>query len=143
MRVLVIGNTPATLALVAWMCACAPDPAFADTAPEVVALVPAKPAIPGLRTIPEPATLITASGEVVPLPAGVFLTTAAFEKLNVEVVRLQDAETRLRAENASLRDSLGDSKSTWLAIGGVALAVLTYAIVSRAPELRARVTPAP
>lgn len=46
------------------------------------------------------------------LPPGYFLTEPDWDKLDKEVRRLQDAETRLSAENKSMRKSL-DSGPGW------------------------------
>lgn len=88
-----------------------------------------------------PITVITSEGQAITLPAGVFLTAPAFAKVDAEVIRLQEAETRLRAENASLLASLETPK--WIAIASGALAVITVAIAVFGPQLRERVAPAP
>ena len=41
----------------------------------------------------------------VELPPGYYFSEGAYTKLNSEMIRLQDAETRLGAENESLRKS--------------------------------------
>jgi hypothetical protein len=73
--------------------------AAADPAPE-----------PGIATSPihllSPATVTTEGGTELALPAGVYiLEQPAWFALDAEFKRLQDAETRLDAENASLRAS--------------------------------------
>ncbi len=53
----------------------------------------------------KPSTLVTENGTNLKLPVGYFLPDRHYDALNVEVVRLQDAETRLTAENDSLREA--------------------------------------
>lgn len=60
----------------------------------------------------------TEAGSHVTLPPGYFLPEPAFERLDAELRRLQDAETRLKAENESLRASAAWSGPGW---GTVAL----------------------
>lgn len=53
-----------------------------------------------------PSTVVTDGGTEVRLPEGVYLLgPAEWEKLDAELRRLQEAETRLGAENQSLRES--------------------------------------
>lgn len=65
----------------------------------------------GARVAAEPIHLQTPSevntdgGSTIRLPAGYFLDEELWAKLDLEVKRLQDAETRLRAENESLTAS--------------------------------------
>lgn len=71
-------------------------------------------------------TLTTEGGSTEALPAGVvILRGEAWEKLDVEIRRLQDAETRLAAENVSLRESLTDG-------GGPGWATLTAFVAGAA-----------
>jgi len=52
-------------------------------------------------------TLTTEGGSTITLPAGVYVLTAeGWHALDVEIMRLQEAEVRLNAENSSLRTSL-------------------------------------
>lgn len=50
--------------------------------------------------------VVTSGGSVLDLPPGHFLDDTSYVKLDAEVKRLQDTETRLQAENKSLRASL-------------------------------------
>lgn len=52
-----------------------------------------------------PALAETEGGSLIRLPPGYFLAEPTWDVLDAEVRRLQDAETRLGAENASLRAS--------------------------------------
>lgn len=93
-----------------------------------VILLLASPAIaepPTLEVTPitEPVTLRADSGAELRLPPGFFVPLPLWETLDQEVRRLQDAETRLGAENRSLRASL-DEGPGW---GTVALVGLTLA----------------
>lgn len=49
-----------------------------------------------------------------PLSEGYFMNETTFDKLDIEVRRLQDAEHRLRAENTSLRASATSWQPGWL-----------------------------
>jgi hypothetical protein len=78
--------------------------------------------------VKSPSTLRTDKGSEVRLPPGVFLSQPEYDELDVEVRRLQDAETRLRAENISLRNSLRDTPSPWIGLVGVALTGITILV---------------
>ena len=52
-----------------------------------------------------PSELITDGGAHIRLPPGYFLTEPLWDLLNAEVGRLQEAETRLMAENKVFRES--------------------------------------
>lgn len=71
-------------------------------------------------------TITTDGGSVRRLPPGYFLDAAQWLTLDTEIVRLQGAETVLRAENASLRASADAFAGlTWRAVGvllGIAVA---------------------
>jgi hypothetical protein len=56
-----------------------------------------------------PSVVVTDGGSRLELPPGVFLPEADYEKLDVELRRLQDAETRLTAERDSYKSSGGIS----------------------------------
>lgn len=64
----------------------------------------------------------TDGGSDLRLPAGYFLPEPTWSVLVTETKRLQDAETRLKAENASLRTSVANSSPSWY--------VLATAVVS-------------
>lgn len=64
-----------------------------------------------------PSTLVTDLGGVIRLPPVLVIGREAEKKLDAELRRLQTIETRLSAENASLRDSAGWGWGSWLAVG--------------------------
>lgn len=68
----------------------------------------------GTRAAAEPTHLLGAStvtmhesGHALDLPPGYFLPEDDWDALDLEVHRLQDSETKLKAENQSLRKSAG------------------------------------
>lgn len=73
-----------------------------------------------------PSTITTEKGNSLALPPGWFLAEPLMVKLDTELRRLQDAETRLTAENESLRKSaataVGPGWQAALVLVGVALA---------------------
>jgi hypothetical protein len=64
------------------------------------------------------------------LPPGYYFSQGAYNTLNTEMVRLQDAETRLQAENESLRKSASESGSwkSYAIVFGVGLAAGAAAV---------------
>ena len=69
-----------------------------------------------------------APASCVQLAEGYFMDEPTYNKLDVEMKRLQDAETKLAAENASLRKSVVNSQPAWITMAilfstGAALAV--------------------
>lgn len=70
----------------------------------------------------DPATLITDRGRAARVPPGRFLSEDLWQKLDREVKRLQDAETRLAAENKSLRESADAPGWGWVIGAGLGLA---------------------
>jgi len=84
-----------------------------------------------------PSEVVTEKGSKLSLPPGYFLEEPDYDRLDVEMRRLQDAETRLGAENRSLRDSAKDSDAlgwkfwTTVVIGafGAGIAVQRYTSV--------------
>lgn len=70
--------------------------------------------------ITESVTLRADSGAELRVPPGFFVPAPLWATLDAEIKRLQEAETRLAAENASLRASANDDGPGWgtvLAIG--------------------------
>ncbi len=68
--------------------------------------------------------LTTTQGTKLHLPAGYFLPDPVYDILDLEVHRLQDSETRLNAENKSLRQSAdrpGAGLKTTLLLVGISL----------------------
>lgn len=56
------------------------------------------------------------------LPAGRFVSEDGWGRLDAEMRRLQDAETRLKAENASMRGSLDSWSPGWMTMLGTFVA---------------------
>ncbi len=82
---------------------------------------------PVIYKLKSPSTLTTEKGSTLKLPPGYFLDEPTWLERDLEMRRLQEQETRLRAENRSLRKSAVDDYP-WLATGmvgafGVALGV--------------------
>ncbi len=74
-----------------------------------------------------PSKLVTEKGAELRLPPGYFLDEKSWQERDLEMRRLQEQETRLGAENRSLRESA--DKFPWVAAGvtgaaGVAIGVL-------------------
>lgn len=76
---------------------------------------------PTVLRVKSPSTLTTEKGSVVTLPPGRFVDEESWSLLEVEFSRLQAVETRLGAENKSLRAS-ATRRGPWLYVIG-ALAV--------------------
>lgn len=64
-----------------------------------------------------PSTVETDKGSRVRLPPGYFLDEQSWQERDAELKRLQEQETRLKAENKSLRKSA--SEYPWVATGAV------------------------
>lgn len=79
-------------------------------------------------------TLTSAGGTVLTLPPGYYLADPTFDRLDAELRRAQDAETRLRAENESLRASATEGfgwrgaalVATGALAAGIAIGRLTF-----------------
>lgn len=98
----------------------APSPEVPEAGPDV------PEAIDGPARLHGPSTATLDTGTRVRLPAGYFLPEPYWNALDVEMRRLQDAETRLAAENESLRSS----GSTWgWGTVGIAAGALVAGIV--------------
>ena len=65
-----------------------------------------------------PSTVTTEGGTTRQLPPGYFLDEESYSKLDTEVRRLQEQETRLGAENRSLRGTLSSWQPGWLVVVG-------------------------
>lgn len=70
----------------------------------------------GYLHFPGRTQLTTESGLHLSLPPGYFLDEPTHDKLDTEVKRLQDQETRLVAENQSLKKSLSSWQPGWVTI---------------------------
>lgn len=64
-------------------------------------------------------SLHTDGGSDLRLPPGYFLDEPAHDRLDTEMRRLQDAETRLGAENTSLRASTQGWQPGWYTVAGI------------------------
>ena len=64
-----------------------------------------------------PSTLKTEKGSELKLPPGYFLDEETWMERDAEMRRLQEQESRLRAENLSLRDSADDFPWGKIALG--------------------------
>lgn len=83
--------------------------------------------------VTEEVTLKADTGEELRVPPGRYLPEPTWHALDLEMRRLQDAETRLAAENQSLRSSLdeGPGWGTWVTIGlalaaGIGVGAIAY-----------------
>jgi hypothetical protein len=65
-----------------------------------------------------PSTVTTEGGTTRQLPPGYFLDEDSYSKLDTEMRRLQEQETRLGAENRSLRGTLSSWQPGWLVVVG-------------------------
>lgn len=77
---------------------------------------PAAPAPVLWYHAPAPVHLTVEGGGSYDLPAGYYLPEPAFVVLDTEVRRLQDAETRLNAENQAMRESVAGWRPGWKAL---------------------------
>lgn len=80
-------------------------------------------------------TCTTARGTVLSLPIGYYVADNSFARLDAELRRAQDVETRLTAENTSLRKSAADGPS-WttpvvVAVSAFAAGIAVGALASR------------
>ena len=84
--------------------------AAADPTPPATAPVPAPT---NFLHVSVPWHLSTDSGTKLDLPPSYVLDEPSFSKLDVEMKRLQDAETRLTAENKSLKTAVSGWQPGW------------------------------
>lgn len=68
-----------------------------------------------------PSHLVTTGGTQLDLPPGYFEDEPTHDKLDTEVKRLQTAETRLTAENKSMKQSLATWQPGWITLAGTLL----------------------
>jgi hypothetical protein len=83
----------------------------------------------------EETTVTKDNGQEFRFPPGHFLNDPTYSVLDDELRRLQDSETRLKAENQSLRGAIAGWQPGWLTtvvvfIGGAALGVGGYYYVT-------------
>lgn len=67
--------------------------------------------------IASPSTCKTDGGTDLRLPPGYFLDEPTHQHLDDEMKRLQDVETRLTAENASLKSAVSGWQPGWVTLG--------------------------
>ncbi len=88
-----------------------PRSAGADVPPLIVVPAPETPL--HLRSS---STAVTDRGSRLRLPPGYFIDEPGWSKLDLELRRLQDAETRVTAENASLRKATETWQPGWMTL---------------------------
>lgn len=104
----------------------APAPAAADPAP-----TPA-PATPGVFLhIASSSHLVTSGGTSLDLPPGYFYDEQKWGAMDVEYRRLQDAETRLTAQNKSYEASASSWQPGWKTLGAAFLTGLAAGVYVR------------
>lgn len=67
--------------------------------------------------IKSPSSVVTEKGSTLKLPPGYFLDEESWRERDLELRRLQEQETRLKAENRSLRKSAEADAIPWKTIG--------------------------
>lgn len=73
--------------------------------------------------VKSPSTLKTEKGSEITLPPGYFLDEEAWQERDLEMRRLQEIETRLKAENKSLRESADFPPWGYVLVGVVGVAL--------------------
>lgn len=100
-----------TLVLTCAIVICVPSVASGDDAPP-----------PGVTLLPRPDTVLVTGFGVIRMPNGFdyfvpqgshILQPEAYSELDLEMKRLQDAETRLLAENRSMRETASSWQPGW------------------------------
>lgn len=84
--------------------------------------VPADPPPAGFWHVVVPWTLVTPEGTHLQFPPAFIFNEAKYSALDTEMKRLQDAETRLTAENAALKKDVEGWQPGWYTLGAAALA---------------------
>lgn len=74
------------------------------------------------KRIRSPSTLTTDGGSTLRLPPGYFVDEPAWNALDAELKRLQGRETRLQAENESLRSSAAEGGGWGMFVAGILVA---------------------
>ena len=80
----------------------------------------------------KPAKLTTESGSVFDLPPGYTIPEEKYNSLDAELKRLQDQETRLTAENTSLRKSARSSVGWVGVVSAIGLGLTVGVLVGKA-----------
>ena len=80
----------------------------------------------------KPAKLTTESGNVFDLPPGYTIPEEKYNSLDAELKRLQDTETRLTAENTSLRKSARSSVGWVGVVSAIGLGLTVGVLVGKA-----------
>lgn len=96
--------------------------------------LPVAAADPVLLRVRSPSTLTTEKGAVVNLPPVRIVDEESWGTLEIEFKRLQDLETRLGAENKSLRASASSSRHWKFAIAALAVGFASGAAVAIARQ---------
>lgn len=114
-----------SLVLAVVLVAAAARAASADPAPATPATIVATTPTPatiaeaaGYLHLASPSSVTTDGGSNLRLPPGYFFDEPAHAKLDVEFKRRGDAETRLTAENASLRSQVSGWSPGWRTLLG-------------------------
>lgn len=88
--------------------------------------------LPEVTPITESVTIRADSGAELRVPPGMYVPTPAWLALDAELKRAQDAETRLAAENKSLRTSAAESGpgwgTVWIVAGALAAGIIGGAV---------------
>lgn len=79
--------------------------------------------------VKSPSTLKTEKGSELTLPPGYFLDEQTWQERDLEMRRLQEQETRLVAENKSLRESADFPPWASVALGALGIAVGVTAMI--------------
>ena len=92
----------------------------------LVTVLAAREAAGDIYHLKSPSTVETEKGSKLKLPPGYFLDERSWQERDLEMRRLQMQETRLKAENKSLRESV--TEYPWLATGVVGLFGVAFGI---------------
>lgn len=84
---------------------------------------PPAPVLPPPLHFARPIVITTATGRMLDAPPGYYLADPTFAALDAELRRAQDAETRLGAENESLRRSASERPGLALLLVAAAIGV--------------------
>lgn len=82
----------------------------------LVGVLAAREASGDVWHIKTPSVVVTEKGSKLDLPPGYFLDEEAWRERDLELKRLQEQETRLKAENRSLRKTVAADAIPWRVI---------------------------
>jgi hypothetical protein len=88
----------------------------------IVTVLASRAAADPILHFKSPSTVTTQKGSVLTLPPGYFLDEPTWKDKDAEMRRLQDAETRYKAENDSLRKSAAKQWFDWKVVVAAAAA---------------------